>query len=49
MGAARSITRLNLTASELRKAASGEKDKAPRRVGYLRLRWCSMAWTDSRC
>jgi len=47
MGAAISITRLDLTASELRKAASGEKI-VPRRVGYLRLRWFSMAWTVKR-
>ena len=31
MGAAVSITRLDLTASELRKAASGEKDSAAAR------------------
>lgn len=48
MGAAISITRLDLTASELRKAAGGEKSSAPPRVGYLRLRWCSMAWTVNR-
>ena len=38
MGAAISITRLNLTASELRKAASGEKDSAAaRRILALAL------------
>ena len=47
MGAAVSITRLDLTAWELRKAASGEKI-VRRRVGYLRLHWYSMAWTAKR-
>ena len=38
MGAAVSITRLDLTASELRKAASGEKDSAAaRRILALAL------------
>src|SRR6202051_2208697 len=48
MGAAVSITRLDLTASELRKAARAERRIVRRRAGYLRLRWCSMAWTAGR-
>ena len=48
MGAAVSITRLDLTAWELRKAASGERRIVRRRVGYLRLHWYSMAWTAKR-
>jgi hypothetical protein len=46
MGAAVSITRPDLTASELPKAASGEKDSSAAR--RMRLRWCWMAWTARR-
>jgi hypothetical protein len=46
MGAV-SITRLDLTASELRKAGA-ERRIVRRRAGYLRLRWCWMAWTARR-
>ena len=47
MGAAVSITRLDLTASELRKAAGGEKNSAAARR-ILALALVLMAWTARR-